>query len=72
MLKIIHQCDFKMHYDLTIKTRMSVLKIRTYNITGIAAHPIRLTVILVIMSRLSKLLIVYMYYLTFLLKDVEG
>ena len=50
ILKIIGQCDFKHILTSLIITTTPVLKISTYIITSITARPVRLSVILAIMS----------------------
>ena len=50
ILKIISQCDVKHIFMLLIKTIMAVMEILAYIITSITARPVRLAVILVIMS----------------------
>jgi len=47
---LVGQFDVKHIITLSIKATTSVLKVLTYIITSITAHPIRLTVILAIMS----------------------
>ena len=50
ILKIIGQCDVKHILTSQIKPITPVLKILTYIITSITAHPVKLATILVIMS----------------------
>jgi len=62
ILNIIDQCGVRHILTSPIKTITPVLKISTYIITSITAHPVELAAILVIMSlsRPSKLSIFYM------------
>ena len=50
MLENISQYDVTLRRSIPIKTIKSVLKVSTYIITSITAHPIGLTLILAIMS----------------------
>ena len=61
-LKIIGQCDVKHILTSQIITIMPVLKISTYIITSIAARPVRLAVILAIMSVTTFKTTVILYY----------
>jgi len=64
ILKNIGKCDVKHIMTLPIKRITSVLKVLTYIITNIKAHPIRLSVIIVIMSVSTfKLLLFYTYHM---------
>ena len=61
ILKIIGQCDVKHILMSQINTITPVLKISTYIITSIIAHPVGLAVILVIMSVLTFKAAVILY-----------
>ena len=60
ILKMISQSDIKCIMTLSMNTIASVLKVSTYIITSITARPIRLAVILAVMS-VSAIIIVVIY-----------
>ena len=60
ILKMISQSDIKCIMTLSMNTIASVLKVSTYIITSITARPIRLAVILAVMS-VSTIIIVVIY-----------
>jgi hypothetical protein len=63
ILKNIGQCDVTLWRWILIKTITSMLNFSTYIMTSITAHPIRLTVVLVIMSvsTVKTAVILYIY-----------
>jgi hypothetical protein len=64
----VTQCDIKSITTLPIKTIVSVLKISTYAITNITARLIRLSAILVLMSRPSSFIAQLLYIITTIVK----
>jgi hypothetical protein len=63
ILKIIGQCDIKHTLTSPIKSITPVMKISTYIITSITARPVRLAVILVIMSVSTFKTTVILFYM---------
>ena len=63
ILKIVGQCDIKHTLTSPIKSITPVMKISTYIITSITARPVRLAVILVIMSVSTFKTTVILFYM---------